>query len=58
MPAHWYVGLIPIPLVGGALSLGEIRGGWVPGLSLGSLFIEGQGCDPTWIIAWPGASQC
>ena len=29
MPAHWYVGLITIPLVCGALSLGEIRGGYV-----------------------------
>ena len=50
--------LIHIPLVGGALSLGEIRGGSVPGGSLGSLFTDGQGCDPTWIVAWPGASQC
>ena len=57
MPAHWYVGLIPIPLVGGALSLGEIRGGCVPGGSLGSLFTDGWGCDPTWIIVWPGAFQ-
>ena len=34
------MGLIPIPLVGGALSLGEIRGGYVPGGSLGSLFVD------------------
>ena len=26
MPAHWQVELIPIPLVGGALSLGENKG--------------------------------
>ena len=57
MPAHWQVELIPIPLVGGALSLGEIRGGCVPGGSLGSLFTEGWGCDPTWIVVCPGASQ-
>ena len=49
--------LIPIPLVGGALSLSEIRGGCVPGGSLGSLFPDGWGSDPTWIIVWPGASQ-
>ena len=55
--AHWWVELIPIPVVGGALSLGEIRGGCVPGGSLGSLFSDGWGCDPTWIIIWPGASQ-
>ena len=57
MPAHWYVGLIPIPLVGGALSLCEIRGSCVPGVSLGSLCMDGWGCDPTWIVVWPGASQ-
>ena len=49
--------LIPIPLVDGALSLGEIRGGFVPGGSLGSLFSDGQGCNPTWIVVWPGASE-
>ena len=43
--------------VGGALSLGEIRGGYVPGGSLGSLFTDGQGYDPTWIVVWPGASK-
>ena len=57
MPAHWQVEVIPIPLVGRALSLGEIRGGCVTGVSLGSLFTDGWGCDPTWIIVWPGASQ-
>ena len=30
MPAHWWVELILSPLVGGALSLGMIRGGCVP----------------------------
>ena len=58
MPALWWVEMIPIPLVGGALFLGEIRGGCVPGGSLGSLFTDGCGCDPTWIVDWPGASQC
>ena len=57
MPAHWKVGLIPIPLVGRALSPGEIRGACIPGGSLGSLFIDGWGCDPTQIVVWPGASQ-
>ena len=56
--AHWLVGLIPIPLVGGAFSLDEIRGGCVPGESLGSLFTDGWGSDPFWIVIWPGASQC
>ena len=48
--------LIPIPLVGGALSLGEIRGS-VPGASLSSLFTDGWGYDLTWIVVCPGASQ-
>ena len=47
-------GLISIPLMGGALSLCEIRGGCVPGVSLGNLLTDGWGCDPTWIIVWPG----
>ena len=44
--------LILFPLVGGALSLGEIRGGCVPGGCLGS-FTDGRGFDPTWIVVWP-----
>ena len=58
MPVHCYLGLIPTPLVGGALSLGEIIVGRVSGGSLGSLFTDGSDCDPTWIVVWPGASQC
>ena len=42
---------------GGALSLDGIRGSCVPEGSLGSLFTDGWGCDPTWIVVWPGASQ-
>ncbi len=57
MPAHRFVGLILLPLVGGALSLDGIRGVCVPEGSLGSLFTEGWGCDPTWIVVCPGASQ-
>ena len=48
---------MPIPLLGGALSLGEIRGGFVPGGSLGSLFTDGWVCGPPWIVVCPGASQ-
>ena len=58
MPAHLQVGLIPISLVGGALSLGEIKGSFMPGGSLGSLFTDGWGCDLTWSIVWPGAFHC
>ena len=31
--------------------------GCVPGGPLGSLFTDGWGSGPTWIIVWPGASQ-
>ena len=41
MPTHWKLDLTLIPLVGGALSLGVIRGSCVPGGSLGSLFAMG-----------------
>ena len=50
MPVHCWVELIPIPLVGGAFSLGDIRGGCVPGGSLGRFFTDAWVCDPTWIV--------
>ena len=58
MLAPWYLELVLIPLVGGAWSLGGFRGRCVPEGCLGSLFTEGWFCDPTWIVVWPGASQC
>ena len=49
-------------LVGGADSnpsggWGSISGCCVPEGSLGSLFTEGKGSEPTGIVVWPGASQ-
>ena len=55
------------PLVDGADSYPS--GGWgfvwvrlagvvCLGGSLGSLFTDGQGCDPTWVVVWLGVSQC
>ena len=38
--------MILISLVGRALSLGEIREGYVAGVSLGRLFAYGWGCIP------------
>ena len=49
--------LIPVPLVGGALSLDGIAGSCLLQGALGILFPDGQGCDPTWIVVWAGASQ-
>ena len=54
MPAHWSVGLICIPLVGGNLSLGKIRRGCVSRGFLGRLFTDEFGFDPTWIIVCLG----
>ena len=44
------MGQIPIPLVGGALSLVEVRGGCVPGGSLGSLFTDGGAVVPPGLL--------
>ena len=44
------MGLILIPLLGGALSLGEVIGGCVPGGSLGSLFSDGWGVIPPGLL--------
>ena len=41
---------MPSPLVGGALSLVEIRGSCVPGWSLGSLFIDELGVIPPGLL--------
>ena len=56
MPTPWQEELILFPLVGGAQSLDGIRGSCMPEGSLGSLFIEGQGCDPNWVVC-PCAAQ-
>ena len=42
--------LISIPLVGGALPLGEIRGSCVPGVSLGSCFLMGGAVIPPGLL--------
>ena len=49
-------GLIPIPLVCGALSLDVIRGSVPEGLY--AVCLLRAGLDLTWIVVWSGASQC
>ena len=46
-----------VPLVGGALSLGVIRGGCMTRRTLGSLLADGLVYVPTPFIIWPAASQ-
>ena len=53
----WYVGLIPMLLLVEALTLGEIKGSFLPGAYFGRLFTERQGCDPSCVVVCPGASQ-
>jgi len=53
---HWWVELILILLVGGAISLSVIRGSCVPQGNLGMLFADGWGCILT-LFVWLGASQ-
>ena len=57
MPAHWWVKLFIVPIVGEALSLDVIGGSWVPRKTLGSLFADEWDCVPTLFVVWPGASQ-
>ena len=47
MSTHWWLELSLVPLVGGALSLGVIRGSCMPGKTLGSLSAEEWGSVPT-----------
>ena len=56
MSAHWWVELSLVPLVGEAVSLGEIRGSCVPGWTLSSLSADEWVCVPTLFVIWPGAS--
>ena len=44
-------------LMGGALTLGVIRGSCVPGRTLGSLFADGWGSVPILFVVRLGASQ-
>ena len=53
MPDHWQVELIPIPLVGGALSLGEIRGTvHLGGLQAACLLMGGAVIPLDYCLAW------
>ena len=56
-PAHWQVEMSLVPQVFGALSLGVIRGGYVPRRTFGSPFADGWCCVPILFVVWPGASQ-
>ena len=57
VPAHWWVELGLVPLVGRAVSGGVFRGGCELSMTLGSLSADRWGCVPTLLIVWPEASQ-
>lgn len=52
VPDHWQVELNLVPWEGGALSLGAIRDGSVPGRTLGSLLVGGLCPHSIWCLAW------
>ena len=57
VPAHWWVDLCHVPLVGRAMSRGVFIGGSWLRTTLDSLSPEGWDCVPTLFIVWPEASQ-
>ena len=57
MPAHWWVELGLVPLVGKAVSRGMFRGVCELGATLSSLSVDGWGCVPTLLVVWPEVSQ-
>lgn len=57
MPAHWWVELGLVHLVGKAVSRDIIRGGCMLRTPLGSLSADGWGCVPVQLVVWLEASQ-
>ena len=57
MPAHWWVELGLLPLVGRAISRGVFRGGYGLRKALSSLSADGWGYVPALLVVWPEASQ-
>ena len=53
VPAHWWVELGLIPLVGRAVSRGVLRAGSGFRMTLGNLSADGWGCVPTLLVVWP-----
>lgn len=53
MPAHWWVELGLVHLVGKAVSRDIIRGGCMLRTPLGSLSADGWGCVLTLLVLWP-----
>ena len=56
-PAHWWVELGLVPLMGRAMSRGLFRGGCALWTSLGRLSADGWVYVPTLFVVWPEASQ-
>ena len=57
MPAHWWVELGLVPLVGRAMSRCMSRDDFGLRTTLGSLSVDGWGYGPTLLVVWPEVSQ-
>ena len=57
VPAHWWVKLGLVSLMGRAQSMGVFRGSCVFRITLGRLSADGWGCLPTLLVVVPEASQ-
>ena len=53
MPAHQWVEVGLVPLVGGAMSKGMLRGSCELSMISGSLSADGWDCVPTLLVVWP-----
>ena len=57
VPAHWWVELSLVTLVGRAAQSGMSRGMWAQEDFLSSLSADGWGYVPALLVVWPEASQ-
>ena len=57
VPAHWWVELGLVPLVGRAMSGVCLLSSGLLWKTLSSLSADGWGCVPTLLVVWPDSSQ-
>ena len=57
MPAHWWVELDLVPLMGRVVSRSVFRGGCELSMTLGSLSVDGCVFVPTLLVVWPEVAQ-
>ena len=55
MPAHWWVELGLVLLLGRTMSRSVLRGCFELSTALGTLSADGWGCVPILMVVWPEA---